>query len=151
MATVPAFLAEEIARSGESAFDIHAIHKGGNTETRGELRLASTKIRRLSSKTQPSKIKSCTITGNGAVEVSLKSCGSKVATRWRLSIGTESLRAVCCLRAFKNTSGRKKSLNVTGFSNTFFAVTRFTQSPFNATILFDKPCKNTAGSSGADG
>mmetsp|Transcript_101985 Transcript_101985/g.255574 ORF Transcript_101985/g.255574 Transcript_101985/m.255574 type:complete len:277 (+) Transcript_101985:346-1176(+) len=64
---------------------------------------------------------------------------------------TANFRAVCCRRAFKKTSGRRKSLRTTGCSSGFLEATRLTQSPFRASILLARPCKKAAGSSGAEG
>mmetsp|Transcript_20852 Transcript_20852/g.49506 ORF Transcript_20852/g.49506 Transcript_20852/m.49506 type:complete len:382 (-) Transcript_20852:830-1975(-) len=123
---------------------------GGSIETRGEVLWPSTSTRLASSKLQPSKISSCTVTGSGE-DSSLKRCGSKVATRCKLSMEMASFRADCWRRAFKNTSGRKKSLRLTGWLVTSLEFTRRIQSPLRATIRLARPCRYSEGSSGAEG
>mmetsp|Transcript_37748 Transcript_37748/g.119930 ORF Transcript_37748/g.119930 Transcript_37748/m.119930 type:complete len:321 (+) Transcript_37748:383-1345(+) len=108
-------------------------------------------MRRCSSKEQPSKMISCTVTGRGVVEESLNSWGSKEATRCRLSMETASFRAVCCRRAFRNTSARRKLLRSTGFSTGLLEAMRFSQSLFSATMRLARPCRKSVGSSGAAG
>mmetsp|Transcript_117801 Transcript_117801/g.367055 ORF Transcript_117801/g.367055 Transcript_117801/m.367055 type:complete len:355 (-) Transcript_117801:391-1455(-) len=151
MPTEEAFLAEETARSGWAVLDIQAMVSGGSTVVSGELRWPSTRTRRCSSKTQPSRMRSLTVTGSGVVEVSLRSGGSKDATRCRLSMDTESFRAVCCRRAFRKTSARRKSLRTTACSTGFLDAARFSQSPFRAASRFERPVRKTVGSSGAEG
>mmetsp|Transcript_1612 Transcript_1612/g.4761 ORF Transcript_1612/g.4761 Transcript_1612/m.4761 type:complete len:308 (-) Transcript_1612:1052-1975(-) len=148
--TVAAPRAEDTTRSGCVARSIHAIVSCGSTETRGEFRWPSDKTILCESKAQPSKIKLCTCTGSGDMAEPMRPL-SKVATRWRLSMDTLRVRAVCCRKAFRKTSGLRKSLNVTPWSSMREEATRFTQSPFRASIRFAKPCKKTVGSSGADG
>mmetsp|Transcript_85690 Transcript_85690/g.220586 ORF Transcript_85690/g.220586 Transcript_85690/m.220586 type:complete len:206 (+) Transcript_85690:423-1040(+) len=125
--------------------------RGGSTLANGEFRFPSTIIFLASSNTQPSSSSPSRVTGIGDIDGSLRSCGSKDETRWRLSIGTLSLRAVCCRNAFRNTSGRRKSHKDVGWSVGLRPATRFSQSLFRATIRLARLCKKMVGSSGADG
>mmetsp|Transcript_19818 Transcript_19818/g.37291 ORF Transcript_19818/g.37291 Transcript_19818/m.37291 type:complete len:201 (-) Transcript_19818:97-699(-) len=137
---VPAEREEDAVRSGCAALDIHAIVIGGSTETRGELRCPSTNTRFDSSNAQPSNIRSCTVTGNGE-DSSLRRCGSNVETKCKLSIEMDSLLAASCRRAFRKTSGRRKSLKATGWARMDRDCTRRTQSPFSAAMRLANPCK----------
>mmetsp|Transcript_28498 Transcript_28498/g.75463 ORF Transcript_28498/g.75463 Transcript_28498/m.75463 type:complete len:408 (+) Transcript_28498:137-1360(+) len=149
--TVPAFLAEETARSGWAFLAIQAIVSGGSTLASGEFRLPSTMILLASSKTQPSSSSPSRVTGIGAMDGSLSSCGSKDETRWRLSMETLSLRAVCCRSAFRNTSGRRKSHRDTEPAKGVLELTRLTQSLLSAMMRLARLWRKTVGSSGADG